>query len=65
MRVAALYMGKYQELRRGSQRRRLEQTLLEYNEDDVRCLPFILGAIEGLSKKEASNGTFPSDSLLK
>jgi Icc-related predicted phosphoesterase/uncharacterized protein YprB with RNaseH-like and TPR domain len=55
LRVAALYTGKYQRVRHGSKRRKLERTLLEYNEDDVRCLPFILDAIENQWKKENSS----------
>jgi Icc-related predicted phosphoesterase/uncharacterized protein YprB with RNaseH-like and TPR domain len=63
--VAVLYASTYLRSRHPLRKRKLRVKLREYNEDDVRCLPFILGAIENLSKKEASNGTFPSDSLSK
>jgi predicted RecB family nuclease len=52
-RVASLYEGRYQQLRNPQGRRKLALRLREYNEDDVRCLPFILRAIEDLPKAEA------------
>jgi predicted RecB family nuclease len=46
--LAFLYAHTYQKLRRSSQRRKLRLKFREYNEDDVRCLPFILKAIESV-----------------
>ena len=44
--VASLYQGTYQKLKTQPSREKLRKKLVEYNEDDVRCLPFILDAIE-------------------
>jgi hypothetical protein len=49
MTVAMLYVSTYQRARDLSERRKLKATLREYNEDDVRSLPFILRAMERLS----------------
>jgi len=48
--VAQLYEGRYRRSRNLVQRRKLAKKLIEYNEDDVRCLPFILDAIERMSR---------------
>ncbi len=53
--VAFLYANDYQELRHSLRRRKLRLKLREYNEDDVRCLPFILKAIGNLYEKEQSS----------
>jgi Icc-related predicted phosphoesterase/uncharacterized protein YprB with RNaseH-like and TPR domain len=58
--VASLYQSTYQQSTHPMRRRKLRLKLHEYNEDDVRCLPFILKAIESLWKKEES-----SESSLK
>jgi Icc-related predicted phosphoesterase len=55
-RVASLYMNTYQKSKDRLQRRRLGSKLIEYNEDDVRCLPFILDALQNFWKKEESSG---------
>lgn len=47
--VASLYERRYQSLRGAKSRQALARKLLEYNEDDVRCLPHIMNAIETLS----------------
>jgi len=52
--VALLYMHTYQKSKHRLQRRKLGRKLIEYNEDDVRSLPFILNALEDLWKKEES-----------
>jgi len=49
LRVALDYEQRYLCLRNAAQRRKLKQRFLEYNEDDVRCLPFILDAVAKLS----------------
>jgi len=56
-RVASLYMHTYQKSKHRLRRRKLGRKLIEYNEDDVRCLPFILKALENLWKKEESSGS--------
>jgi predicted RecB family nuclease len=56
-RVASLYMHTYQKSKHRLRRRKLGRKLIEYNEDDVRCLPFILNALENLWKKEESGGS--------
>lgn len=53
--VALLYASTYQKLKHPLRRRKLRQKLREYNEDDVRCLPFILKGIENLWQKAESN----------
>ncbi len=50
--VASLYTITYQKSKRPFRRLKLELKLREYNEDDVRCLPFILKAIKNLCDKE-------------
>lgn len=55
--VALLYEHTYQELRHAVRRRTLEKKLCDYNEDDVRCLPFILRAIRSLAMVEGANPT--------
>ena len=57
--VASLYENNFRQLRDPQKRRRLALKLLEYNEDDVRCLPFILRAIERLSEGWKSESPFP------
>ena len=57
VRVASLYENSYQKRRHPVGHRKLGLKLREYNEDDVRCMPFILAAIERLSKSEASTET--------
>jgi len=52
--VALLYGGSYRGTKHARRRRELGRKLREYNEDDVRCMPFILAAIERLSESEAS-----------
>jgi len=52
--VASLYMHTYQKSKHRLRRKKLGQKLIEYNEDDVRCLPFILKAIEMVWNKENS-----------
>jgi Icc-related predicted phosphoesterase len=52
--VASLYQASYQGTKHSRSRRELGRKLREYNEDDVRCMPFMLAAIERLSKSEAS-----------
>jgi len=49
--VASLYESRYQSLKKETDRRKLAQKLIEYNEDDVRCLPFILDAIDQLARQ--------------
>jgi Icc-related predicted phosphoesterase len=46
--VANLYDTRYLPLKKRQEKEQLARRLLEYNEDDVRCLPFILRAIEKL-----------------
>jgi len=53
--VGSLYEGKYLGLRKTNERRRLARKLREYNQDDVRCLPFILDAIERLHARRSEN----------
>jgi Icc-related predicted phosphoesterase/uncharacterized protein YprB with RNaseH-like and TPR domain len=52
-RVASLYQHCFQKLRNSARRRALQKKLCEYNEDDVRCLPFILRSIRGLCAVES------------
>lgn len=47
--VASLYERQYLFLKTEKSRQVLARKLLEYNEDDVRCLPHILNAIQALS----------------
>lgn len=49
--VASLYEGRYQALRKTPAGRKLAQRLIAYNEDDVRCLPYILNAIKALGNQ--------------
>lgn len=46
--IAALYEQEYVRSRSARRRQELKHKFLSYNEDDVRCLPFILDAIEKL-----------------
>lgn len=46
--IAMCYQNEYCRLRNATKRKKLEQRFLEYNEDDVRCLPSILEAIDKL-----------------
>jgi len=48
--VASLYEDRYQSLTNCALRRKLRRMLIEYNEDDVRCLPHILSAIQALER---------------
>jgi Icc-related predicted phosphoesterase len=47
--VALLYERKYIRSKNSVRRKALKRKLLEYNEDDVRSLPFILDAVANLS----------------
>jgi predicted RecB family nuclease len=51
--VASLYEMQYRKLRDLGKRRKLAKKLIEYNEDDVRCLPFILNALERLASENS------------
>lgn len=53
-RVASLYEGEYQRTRKRASGRKLKRMLLQYNEDDVRCLPHILNGIANLAKQLAA-----------
>lgn len=53
--VGSLYESKYLGLRKANERRKLARKLREYNQDDVRCLPFVLGAIERLHAQSFEN----------
>jgi Icc-related predicted phosphoesterase/uncharacterized protein YprB with RNaseH-like and TPR domain len=50
--VASLYQNTYLFLKNETKRHELKRKLIEYNEDDVRCLPYILDAITGLTLEE-------------
>lgn len=54
--VALLYENRYQSLKNSSTRRKLARTLIEYNEDDVRCLPHILNSLRALESQTAKDG---------
>jgi predicted RecB family nuclease len=47
--VALLYEHNYIRMKNAARKKALKRRLLEYNEDDVRSLPFILNAVESLS----------------
>jgi uncharacterized protein YprB with RNaseH-like and TPR domain len=47
--VALLYERNYIRSKNAVRQKALKRKLLEYNEDDVRSLPFILNAIANLS----------------
>ncbi len=49
--VGSLYEQRYRKLRDVGKRRKLAKKLIEYNEDDVRCLPFILNALDRLASE--------------
>jgi Icc-related predicted phosphoesterase/uncharacterized protein YprB with RNaseH-like and TPR domain len=53
--VASLYEERYRKLRDPWKRRTLAKKLIEYNEDDVRCLPFILQAMERMAIKTSGH----------
>lgn len=63
--VAMLYAKDYQKSRHPLRRGELERKLREYNEDDVRCLPFILQAIESKFQKGKIRGQFFLQSDLR
>lgn len=54
--VASLYEDRYQSLKNSSSRQKLARTLIEYNEDDVRCLPHILNSLQALESQAARDG---------
>lgn len=58
--VALLYEQNYIALKHAGRRRALRQKLLEYNEDDVRSLPFILNAIASLPGAVDAQSLFPT-----
>lgn len=58
--IAMCYQNEYCQLRNATKREKLEQRFLEYNEDDVRCLPSILEAID---KLQLTVDTAPTASL--
>jgi Icc-related predicted phosphoesterase len=47
--IALLYEHDYIRAKNAVRRKAIKRKLLEYNEDDVRCLPFILDAVANLS----------------
>ena len=47
--VALLYEHNYIRAKNAVRRKAIKRKLLEYNEDDVRSLPFILDAVASLS----------------
>lgn len=53
--VGTLYESEYLRLKKVTERRKLAQRFREYNRDDVRCLPFILDAIERLNARRSEN----------
>ncbi len=48
LQVALLYEHDYTRARNGARKKALQRRLLEYNKDNVRCLPFILDAVANL-----------------
>lgn len=55
--VALLYEHNYIRPRSAARKRALKRRLLEYNEDDVRSLAFILDAVENLDSARYTTGT--------
>jgi predicted RecB family nuclease len=53
--VASLYENNYRSFRDTVAGRKLARKLIEYNEDDVRCLPHILNAIQALERNPVND----------
>ncbi len=58
--VALLYEHNYARVKNAARQKALKRKLLEYNEDDVRSLPFILDAVAKLSPTVGVASQVPS-----